>query len=45
MEARQTVVAETLGRRANLGIVANVATLVASTTREGGHSEDTGSHG
>jgi hypothetical protein len=31
------VVAEALSRRADLGVVANVATLVASTTREGRH--------
>lgn len=34
------VVAETLGRGANLGIVANVATLVASTTRERRHFDN-----
>lgn len=31
------VVAEALSGRANLSVVANVATFVASTTREGGH--------
>lgn len=36
----RTVVAETLGRGANLGIVANVATLVASTTRERRHFDN-----
>jgi hypothetical protein len=34
------VVAETLSRRADLSVVANIATLVASTSREGRHFED-----
>jgi ABC-type sulfate/molybdate transport systems ATPase subunit len=33
------VVAETLSRRANLSIVANIATLVTSTSRERRHCE------
>jgi ABC-type glutathione transport system ATPase component len=36
------VVAETLSRRADLSVVANIATLVASTSRERRHCEDRG---
>lgn len=36
----RTVVAKTLSRGANLGVVANVATLIASTTRERRHFDN-----
>ena len=37
---QHTVVAEALGRRAHLGVVANVATLIARATRKRRHGED-----
>jgi hypothetical protein len=36
---RRTVVAESLGGGANFSVVANVATLVAGTAREGRHDD------
>ena len=34
------VVAKALGRGANLGVVANIATLVAGTARQGRHGDE-----
>jgi len=39
-EAGHTVIAEALCRGANLGVVANIATLVACATREGRHCNE-----